>query len=273
MGPVGCGGRARARSVLSARGANICSNMAHAPYIREKARSLRVERKLTIDELSERLALSRSTIYYWVRDLPVPGSGSGGGWSTDAQRKGTNAMQREYRRQRECAYREAAAEFDKLVAQPTFRDFVCLYLAEGSKRNRNVVAICNSDPSVMRLSTAWLRRLSDKLPTFWIQYHADQDLDELRAFWGEVVRADSQEIKLQRKSNSNQLRGRTWRSVHGSSRLASMTRCYTRGCRLGWTECAKSGGRIAALGAWRRLVARSVWGRKVAGSNPAAPIG
>jgi hypothetical protein len=53
------------------------------------------------------------------------------------------------------------------------------------------------------------------LPTFWIQYHADQDLDELRAFWGEVVRADPQEIKLQRKSNSNQLKGRTWRSVHG----------------------------------------------------------
>jgi hypothetical protein len=68
--------------------------------------------------------------------------------------KGTNAMQREYRRRRECAHREAAAEFDKLAAQPTFRDFVCLYLAEGSKRNRNAVAICNSDPSVMRLSTA-----------------------------------------------------------------------------------------------------------------------
>ena len=53
--------------------------MAHAAYLREKARSMRVERQLTIDELAERLALSRSTIYYWVRDLPIPGSGSGGG--------------------------------------------------------------------------------------------------------------------------------------------------------------------------------------------------
>jgi len=34
----------------------------HAPYLREKARQLRVEKKLTIDQLAERLALSRSTI-------------------------------------------------------------------------------------------------------------------------------------------------------------------------------------------------------------------
>ncbi len=46
--------------------------MAHPAYIREKAKELRIKRKLTIDELAERLALPRTTIYYWVRDLPVP---------------------------------------------------------------------------------------------------------------------------------------------------------------------------------------------------------
>jgi excisionase family DNA binding protein len=46
---------------------------------------MRVERKLTIDELAERLALSRSTVYYWARDLPIPGSGSGGGWLDGAR--------------------------------------------------------------------------------------------------------------------------------------------------------------------------------------------
>jgi len=44
----------------------------YPPYLREKARSLRRERKLTIDQLAERLALPRTTIYYWVRDLPIP---------------------------------------------------------------------------------------------------------------------------------------------------------------------------------------------------------
>jgi DNA-binding XRE family transcriptional regulator len=36
--------------------------MAHPAYLREKARSMRIERRLTIDELAERLALSRTTI-------------------------------------------------------------------------------------------------------------------------------------------------------------------------------------------------------------------
>jgi len=38
---------------------------------------MRIERQLTINELAERLVLSRSTVYYWVRDLPIPGSGGG----------------------------------------------------------------------------------------------------------------------------------------------------------------------------------------------------
>ncbi|HSZ06147.1 MAG TPA: helix-turn-helix domain-containing protein [Solirubrobacteraceae bacterium] len=58
---------------------------------------MRIERQLTIDELAERLALSRSTIYYWVRDLPIPGSGSGGVFPEATRRKGNRAMQRKYR--------------------------------------------------------------------------------------------------------------------------------------------------------------------------------
>jgi transposase-like protein len=42
--------------------------MAHPKYLRDKACELRVRKKLTIDELAERHALSRTTIYYWVRD-------------------------------------------------------------------------------------------------------------------------------------------------------------------------------------------------------------
>ncbi len=135
---------------------------------------MRIERKLTIDELAERLALSRSTIYYWVRDLPIPGSGPGTGWPEHAQRKGTIAMQRKFRRLREEAYREGVARYSGLVADPTFRDFVCLYIAEGYKRNRNEVSICNSDAAVMRVATRWLSKLTETRLRFSLQYHADQ---------------------------------------------------------------------------------------------------
>ncbi len=55
----------------------MCSPWRTPHIYAKKARSLRLERRLTIDELAARLALPRTTIYYWVRDLPIPGSGPG----------------------------------------------------------------------------------------------------------------------------------------------------------------------------------------------------
>lgn len=143
-----------------------------AAYIREKARSLRIERQFTIAELAERLALSRSTVCYRVRDLPIPGAGPGGPWLEAARRKGNVAMQRKYRLLREAAYEQGMGEYEGLAADRTFRDFVCLYIAEGYKRDRNIVSLANSDPAVMKLATRWISRLGEGSPTFYIQYHA-----------------------------------------------------------------------------------------------------
>jgi hypothetical protein len=101
------------------------------------------------------------------------------------------------------------------VKFPTFRDFVALYIAEGSKRNRNRVSIANSDDRVIAVAASWLGRLTSRRPTFSVQYHADQDLDAIRKFWGTVLDIDGSNIALQRKSNSGQLKHRTWRSKNG----------------------------------------------------------
>jgi hypothetical protein len=124
-------------------------------------------------------------------------------------------MQRKHRLLREEAYREGEESFEGLALDPTFRDFVCLYIAEGAKRDRNRVEICNSDPAVMQLATAWMGRLTEKPLTFSIQYHADQNPDALCRFWSEALGIEATAIRVQRKSNSNQLRRRTWRSRHG----------------------------------------------------------
>ena len=124
-------------------------------------------------------------------------------------------MQRKFRLLREEAYREGLASFDALAADPTFRDFVSMYIGEGYKRNRNRVALGNSDPAVIELATRWIRNLSQKPLHFALQYHADQNVDDLQAFWSTVVDSRPSSIRSQRKSNSNQLAGRTWRSRHG----------------------------------------------------------
>ena len=181
-------------------------------YIRDKARELRTERNLSIDEIAERLALPRTTVFYWVRDLPIDRSARP---QTAAQLNGTLAMQAKYRRLREEAYAEGRASFDELALDPTFRDFVSLYLAEGYKRSRNSVSVCNSDPAVIVLCDRWIRRLSTRTPDYRVQYHADQDFDELQRFWGEQLGVEPERIGLQRKTNSSQLASRTWRCVHG----------------------------------------------------------
>jgi hypothetical protein len=148
--------------------------MAHPAYIRDKARALRTEKHLSIDEIAHRLALPKTTIYHWVRDLPLgrPRRANPG------QRRGSRSMQNGYALRRAAAYLCGRVEFDELVKDPTFRDFVCLYIAEGYKRNRNQVAVGNSDPAVVALCTRWLRRFARNRITFSIQYHADQNLRE-----------------------------------------------------------------------------------------------
>jgi hypothetical protein len=213
--------------------------MTHAPYIRDKARELRITKKLTIDELAERLALPRTTIYYWVKDLPIEGSGSGGPFRTHAQRMGTKAMQQKYKQKRDDAYAEGQRTFERLALDPTFRDFICLYLAEGFKRNRNTVSIANSDPSVLVVSQEWLKRLSDKRLKYAIQYHADQDFDDLRSFWGSKLEIDGDTIRFQRKSNSNQLTGRVWRCQYG---VLTVT-CHDTMLRAriqAWMDCLRA---------------------------------
>jgi transcriptional regulator with XRE-family HTH domain len=41
----------------------VLVEMAYPGYVRERARRLRVEKKLSLDELAERLALPKTTVY------------------------------------------------------------------------------------------------------------------------------------------------------------------------------------------------------------------
>lgn len=147
--------------------------------------------------------------------MPIPGSGPGTGFSAAGQRKGTRAMKRKYRLLREAAYREGVESFPRMCLDATFRDFVCMYIGEGYKRDRNRVSLANSDPLVVLHATRWIWRLTDRQPFFWLQYHADQDPEHLVRFWSEILETPSETVRLQRKSNSNQLTGRIWRSRYG----------------------------------------------------------
>jgi hypothetical protein len=147
-------------------------------------------------------------------------------------------MQAKYRKLREDAYAEGRRTFAALAEDPLFRDFVTLYIAEGYKRDRNVVSLCNSDAAVVRLADRWLRRLSTKRRFYSVQHHADQDLDELRAFWGAELGIDPFVVRFQRKSNSAQLAYRKWRSEHGVLNVA-VNDTLLRARLQGWIDLTR----------------------------------
>jgi transcriptional regulator with XRE-family HTH domain len=220
--------------------------MAYPHYLREKARELRREKHLSIDEIAERLALSRSTVYYWVRGMPL------GRRRRDNPHPGARKMLAKHRRLRELAYDLGYWEFPRLLGFPTFRDFVALYVAEGYKRSRNTVTICNSDASVMQVGVLWMRRCSRRKLTFSVQFHEDQDLGELTTYWADALQISAAEIQLQRKSNSGRLRGRAWRSRYGV--IAARTSDTLFRARLqGWMDRLQGEwvfeARLAAIGA------------------------
>jgi hypothetical protein len=208
--------------------------MAYPAYVREKARELRVERRLSIVEIAERLALPKTTIFYWVRDIPL------GRARQPNPHAGARAMRSKFAALREEAYREGRESFSVLSAgDRTFRDFVCMYIGEGYKRNRNRVAIGNSDPRVVLLATRWLRALSTKELRFSVQVHEDQDRARLSEFWASTLGIDPRDIRLQRKSNSGRLGGRNWRSRYG---VLTVTACDTllRARLQAWMDCVQS---------------------------------
>ena len=205
--------------------------MTHPPYIREKARQMRIEKGWTIDEIAERLAISRQTIFHWVRDLPVERTYRPS--PAHAARDAANAAR--YKAKRDAAYEAGFAEYDELIAVPTFRDFVCMYIGEGFKRTRNAVSICNSDPDVIILGEHWIRRFARNPVRFSLQYHADQDPAELVRFWSRLLHVEPESIRMQRKSNSNQLSGRQWRSRHGVLAVCSSD-TYLRARLQAWMD-------------------------------------
>ena len=241
--------------------ANICSHneMTYPAYIREKARTLRTERRMSLDEIAECLAISRTTVYYWIRDIPSPDiTYRDSPARARARAKGARLNTQRHRALREAAYRRGSDEYDELCAEPTFRDFVCMYIGEGFKRDRNRVALANSDPKVVRLADHWIRRFSENAVKYWLQHHADQNPLHLVSFWSFELDVDPQLISFQRKSNSGRLSGRTWRCEHGvltvranDTDLRARLQAWMDLTKAAWLDSAHRG--VAQPGSAHRL--------------------
>jgi len=83
-------------------------------------------------------------------------------------------------------------------------------------------------------------RLSSKRLGYSVQYHADQDLDALRSYWGETLAIDGSLITVLRRSNCSKLKRRSWRSEFGVLTVRTSD-TYLRARLQAWIDLTKRG--------------------------------
>ena len=182
-------------------------------HLRKKARELR-RKDFSLGEIVDRLSLPKTTIYYWIKDIPLSPTKRGDNLSK-ALKAARKACKKKYRLLREEAYQEGLNLAPELFKDSNFRDFMVAYLCEGYKRDRNRVSMGNSDGTIVKLAYGYFNKFSNRTLRFYLQCHEDNDEDELKCYWANLLDIDPNIIKIIRKSNSGNLSGRQWRCKFG----------------------------------------------------------
>jgi AcrR family transcriptional regulator len=216
---------------------------------RALARRLRRRKQMSIDQLSRRLGVPRSTIYNWVGDIPIPGSGPGGGFKAEDRQRGTRAMTEGRRRQRELYYTFGLENYGQLRSKPAFRDFLVSYMAVGKKGDRHEVSFSHPDPAMMQLASHWLTTYGRNRLRYRLQVASDSDPERAVAFWAERLGIPAEAISCE---VSNEVSGTRRGNLLGTMRISS-TDTLLRVELQAWADCARAEWRSAAADSKHQL--------------------
>lgn len=149
----------------------------------EEARELRAQ-NLTLLEIATKLGVSKSSVSLWVRDVP---------FTPSPRRHGPH---RRPNRLHEAKLREieeldaAGRQRIGVLSDEAFLVAgIALYAGEGSKTG-NEVSFANTDPRMIRLFCAWLRRFFDVDESrlrVRVYLHEGLDLDAAEHHWSQVT--------------------------------------------------------------------------------------
>ena len=156
---------------------------------RDKARLLRQEQGLPINDIAKQIGVSLSSVSLWVRDIVLsPEHEEALRWNNkrfEAQRAGSQAnvtKQRVLRQQYQEEGRAKAREGNLQHSQGCM-----LYWAEG-KKSRHNLTFSNSDPDMMVMFLKFLREslnVSEEKVTFRIHCYLGNNLllEEIEDYW------------------------------------------------------------------------------------------
>lgn len=159
---------------------------------RSKAIELRIKHKLGYGAIAKRIKVSKSTLSYWLRDLPLTDERilelQREAWGRgQASRELFLKTMREKRKAREqIVYLEQKKKLGRLTEQALFVAGLMLYLAEGSKKNPYSICFSNTDPEIIKFFVWWMEHfmsISRSKMKGQLHLYASMDLKAEKSFW------------------------------------------------------------------------------------------
>jgi transcriptional regulator with XRE-family HTH domain len=149
----------------------------------ERARELRAQ-SWTLDEIAEELAVSKSSVSLWVRDVEFEPRGR----ATPYYRNG-HPMRARKAADIEAARSAGLERIGELGERDLMIAGVMRYAGEGSKRAGSVV-LANSDPRMIRLHLRWLRTffaVEERRLRLRLYLHEGLDLGDAQKHWAALT--------------------------------------------------------------------------------------
>ncbi|MHB8895066.1 MAG: helix-turn-helix domain-containing protein [Candidatus Geothermincolia bacterium] len=187
-------------------------------YIREKAVRLRQDGH-TITEICEMLKTSKSTVWYWIKDVemlrPNAFIEKTKRSNCRAARKAAEAHRRKANLRHEENAREAERQWlEDLNGDQEFRLFLMLYMAEGIRKGRDSFGMSNTNPDLIAFAFKMMARINVNSRQCRCDLYLKENLDAARAtsFWGELLGVETIHVHIREDGH---LKGRNWVSENG----------------------------------------------------------
>ncbi|TSC74650.1 MAG: Uncharacterized protein G01um101433_1043 [Parcubacteria group bacterium Gr01-1014_33] len=160
--------------------------------LREQVLNLRVKEELSYGEIKKRLGVPKSTLSYWLRELPLSEERilelRRKGWSKgEASRERFRTAMRQKRELTARHIYEAQRKHLSDTSRDTF--FVAglmLYLGEGEKTTTSRICLANTNPRIIKFFIKWMEEflgIRKNEMRSQLQLYGNMDLEAEKGFW------------------------------------------------------------------------------------------
>lgn len=159
----------------------------------EQALNIKLQ-NLSYFEVSQKMNRPVGTIKRWL--APYRSQWMSSGYKNIKQNalKGNIKAKERFAKLREDAYNSALNNAEEDLKNPFLRDFVNMYIGEGSKRRESEFSIINSDPKIILLSLAIIKKYffkANKKITLSVRYYKENNNEkELLNYWSNIIDKD-----------------------------------------------------------------------------------